>query len=372
MQEFSTRQSHVLEHVKSQNDAQKNILQRHTAELTEHGQREWENFTNLRNLMEHNREENRTAFSDILSHQADNRETLESLAKESIRHLRSATNSRKSILKKLGDLEEQFAEFSVDRNSIRAKTHMTDVDDHTFALFLQSQMQGLLPELVEECVSCAKQKLRGYVRSSMEDAPKAVDLAAREALFQFILTDENSEGSGRGVDNRNSASVMSFSKAQSNTENFGYNSVTIQESTEPFRISTGKRWMFMWKIGVFILSIRKTAIRTGPTTTRIFEARLCFIPALWISNSGLAISYRQEVDPRGHPSLYPNLSTFAVVPYKAEQFNLVLTGDIKGLRDLFLNGLAGPRDRAPNGSSLLYVGSFVTAKDKSKVLMIEL
>jgi hypothetical protein len=372
MQEFSTRQSHALENVKSQNDAQKNILQRHTAELTEQAQRELENFTNLRNLMERNREENRTVFSDIQSHQADDRETLEILARESIRHLRSATNSRKSILKKLGNLEEQFAEFSVDRNSIRAETHMTDVDDHAFALYLQNQMQGLLPKLVEECVSRANQELRGYVRSSMEDAPKAVDLAASKALFQFVLTDESSERGGRDVNNRSSASVTNFNKVQSNTENFDYNGITIQESTEPFRISTGKRWEFKWKIGVLILSIRKTAIRIGPARTRIFEVRLCFIPALWISSSGLVMSYRQEVDPRGYPSLYPNLSAFAVVPHKAEQFYLVQTGDVEKLREMFLNGLAGPRDRKPDGLSLLYVGSLVTVKGKSKILMIEL
>jgi hypothetical protein len=48
-------------------------------------------------------------------------------------------------------------------------------------------MQGLLPELVEECVSYANQRLRGYVRNSMDNFPKAVDLAASEALFQFAL-----------------------------------------------------------------------------------------------------------------------------------------------------------------------------------------
>jgi hypothetical protein len=106
MQDFSARQSSALEHVKSQNDAQKTILERHTAELTERRQRELENFTNLRNLMECNREENKTLLGDIQSHQANDREVLEGLARESIHHLRSATNSRKAILKKLGDLEE--------------------------------------------------------------------------------------------------------------------------------------------------------------------------------------------------------------------------------------------------------------------------
>ena len=48
------------------------------------------------------------------------------------------------------------------------------------------------------------------------------------------------------------------------------------------------------------------------------------------------------MDPRGYPLIYPNLLTFAVIPYEAEQFHLVLTGDIKRLRELFLNSLAGP------------------------------
>lgn len=91
-----------------------------------------------------------------------------------------------------------------------------------------------------------------------------MSLAGSETLCQFALIDKNSEDSNNSIGNRNSVLIRNSTKARSITENFDRNSITIQESIEPFVKSTRKRWVFRWKVRVLILSIRKTAIRIRP------------------------------------------------------------------------------------------------------------
>lgn len=87
----------------------------------------------------------------------------------------------------------------------------------------------------------------------------------------------------------------------------------------------------------------------------MFEAGFTFIPASWLFKTAFAASFLKYANRNGEPSISTNLSYYAIVPHDAKIMEFSRSGNADGIRQLFSQRLATPRDRDDNGRTPLHV-----------------
>lgn len=91
-----------------------------------------------------------------------------------------------------------------------------------------------------------------------------------------------------------------------------------------------------------------------------FEAGFTFIPASWLFRTAFAASFVKYAGLNGESSISTNLSYYAIVPHNAKIMEFARSGNVDGIRELFSQRIATPRDRDPHGRTPLHVRNLIT------------
>ena len=148
-------------------------------------------------------------------------------------------------------------------------------------------------------------------------------------------------------------------------------------SLDEFRSSTdlgdqldtfSRTWTYRLSIGFLCVRVYTSRTRskdgaqsrafgrnTSAWSEEVYNLYISFQPARILSK-GVSLTTGSRSDQRGHYSMCPQISTFAIISDDSKIFFLAATGDIKGLQTLFVKKLASPTDRAINGHTALHVG----------------
>ena len=132
-------------------------------------------------------------------------------------------------------------------------------------------------------------------------------------------------------------------------------------------------WTFRWPVGVLTVTMMSGYLKSLSSRT-VCQAYGACTPAPkyytyhvsldfrlsgpFLTNRAFSITCGSRRDQQGFYLISPNISTYAVIPWDAEVFSMIVDQNVEGLRVLFSTGLAAPTDRDPNGLSLLHVGEF--------------
>lgn len=119
------------------------------------------------------------------------------------------------------------------------------------------------------------------------------------------------------------------------------------------------RYETVFGVLLVFISNETTHWNMFPTTFRgrkdMFEAGFTFIPASWLFKTAFAASFLKYANRNGETSMSTNLSYYAVVPHDAKIMEFSRSGNVDGIRRLFSQRLATPRDRDDHGRTPLHV-----------------
>lgn len=119
------------------------------------------------------------------------------------------------------------------------------------------------------------------------------------------------------------------------------------------------RYETVFGVLLVFISNETTHWNMFPTTFRgrkdMFEAGFTFIPASWLFKTAFAASFLKYANRNGESSITTNLSYYAVVPHDAKIMEFSRSGNVDGIRQLFSQRLATPRDRDGHGRTPLHV-----------------
>lgn len=139
-------------------------------------------------------------------------------------------------------------------------------------------------------------------------------------------------------------------------------SLSFDQSSVPsldLRYRKYHRYETVFGVLLVFISNETTHWNMFPTTFRgrkdMFEAGFTFIPASWLFKTAFAASFLKYANRNGESSISTNLSYYAVVPHDAKVMEFSRTGNVDGIRQLFSQRLATPRDRDGHGRTPLHV-----------------
>lgn len=139
-------------------------------------------------------------------------------------------------------------------------------------------------------------------------------------------------------------------------------SLSFDQSSVPsldLRYRKYHRYETVFGVLLVFISNETTHWNMFPTTFRgrkdMFEAGFTFIPASWLFKTAFAASFLKYANRNGESSISTNLSYYAVVPHDAKIMEFSRTGNVDGIRQLFSQRLATPRDRDGHGRTPLHV-----------------
>lgn len=136
---------------------------------------------------------------------------------------------------------------------------------------------------------------------------------------------------------------------------------TLQPSASSLGLRYRKYHRYETVFGVLLVFISNETTHWNmfPTTFRgrkdMFEAGFTFIPASWLFKTAFAASFLKYANRNGESSISTNLSYYALVPYDAKIMEFSRSGNVDGIRQLFSQRLATPRDRDDHGRTPLHV-----------------
>ena len=130
-----------------------------------------------------------------------------------------------------------------------------------------------------------------------------------------------------------------------------------------------KSWVFRWRIGtLWVTLVSRTEHSATPTSgmQQIRQSRssrttyavfIEFLPVQFlIKIRGVSIAYTSEAFNRRYSVLWPNLTTFAVIPDDSLVMKYAEENDVEGLRQVLIERRAAPSDRNLKGETPLHVG----------------
>lgn len=136
---------------------------------------------------------------------------------------------------------------------------------------------------------------------------------------------------------------------------------TLQPSVSSLDLRYRKYHRYETVFGVLLVFISNETTHWNmfSTTFRgrkdMFEAGFTFIPASWLFKTAFAASFLKYANRNGESSISTNLSYYALVPHDAKIMEFSRSGNVDGIRQLFSQRLATPRDRDGNGRTPLHV-----------------
>lgn len=136
---------------------------------------------------------------------------------------------------------------------------------------------------------------------------------------------------------------------------------TLQPSFSSLDLRYRKYHRYETVFGVLLVFISNETTHWNmfPTTFRgrkdMFEAGFTFIPASWLFKAAFAASFLRYANQNGESSISTNISYYALVPHDAKIMEFSRSGNVDGIRQLFSQRLATPRDRDDNGRTPLHV-----------------
>ncbi|KAI9712978.1 MAG: hypothetical protein M1812_006725 [Candelaria pacifica] len=287
---------------------------------------------------------------------------------------------------KVANLASEFARFTMSNDSFRAETRASTLSADAFVRLFRQQFLFVLPEMKEQFISQMRTEYKGWVREEFDQLSKAFAEVMRETVQHYGTTpgltdpshsrDHDFSFPDDFIDNqdqlgRSSGGGKVIDTSQNSQSRFK-DSVPHDGPTRYSKLRADcKIWSFKWRFGTLRVSITRssTACREIKHESRVFEANIEFLPASWLFQRGLSLSYTSSTDLRGYIQRCPDITTFAVIPKKTGPFKCIFDGRIEDLREMFDKRLAAPSDRDENDRTLLVYAIMCGVTDICRCLL---
>ena len=118
-----------------------------------------------------------------------------------------------------------------------------------------------------------------------------------------------------------------------------------------------RTWRIRCRIGYLVTRFQRFRRRDDILGHNPFFriSAMFYPPSRFMTLPGLSAYFTDEPDQRGHYQLCPLLTTFPIISSDAPVFQSITSDNVEAVRNLFVAGLASPRDQDGEGMSLLIV-----------------
>ncbi len=270
---------------------------------------------------------------------------------------------------KLDAIQISLSQVQADRSHVRSSTILSAPTADVLARMFRAELLRVMVPTVQQCFDTLKknpdQRLDEMMGKINEMAQQLGSLSDEPAEDRFKPSpDRLTEYCREPTHNQEDLTDLTVS---CNPGMAAFGVAKRQTKIRGRRIRHWRRsWQFRWTIGTLCVTVSTTTTsrKTSPKFSIgeiPFQQNECqvlieFIPAQsLVQLRGLTLSVTNTQDQRGYPQIGPFISTFAVVPLRADIMRYALNNNVEGIRYLFEMGLAAPSDRTENGMTPLMV-----------------
>lgn len=282
---------------------------------------------------------------------------------------RSIDNGKVMTVERLDALKSSLLHMRLCEGHVRSESVLSEPNEHVLARVFRAELQRFIMPTVKQCFD----QYKANSDSRLDSIKNSIDEMAHQ--LERGLYPNNRDISE--VSSQESSIAINSPESLEEVKACGTTVSAIAISPDCFapngqRVSgRGIRhrrhsWIFQWTIGTCWITISTSQfwrrepnvfyINDTPITQTAYRVTIDFQPAQsLVAMRGISLSIGRTQDQRGYSRICPSMSTFAVVPFRADVMSFAKTNNVEGLQHLFERGLAAPSDRDELGMTPLMV-----------------